>query len=359
MKGKLWLTIVFSFALVGCAGAAGGKISPTLSIDEIRAMAKQTVAAQDGQNHSGEILLEPVLSTSDSSQLITHPTGSSIQIISTPTSAAMMIPTTPPILSIPTQAPTVNYVQPVAPVCDRMRFVDDVTIPDDTVMQPGQPFRKTWRIQNSGSCTWSQGYQLVFASGDQMGVNTAVNLPSAVPPNTTIDVSIDLTAPVNPGMYQSNWKLRNQYGALFGTANQQNDSIWAKIIVNASPSVITLTPNSTIPNTGCYILSMNPAYRASFNRGEETDFSFTIQNTTTATWNVESYDIAYVGGENMLKRKDQIRRDIPYNVAPGGTLSFTMDAIVPGDVGVYTMTVGIVSGFEVLCSANFTVNVVN
>jgi hypothetical protein len=38
-----------------------------------------------------------------------------------------------------------------------MRFVADVTIPDDSRIPPGVSFVKTWRIRNAGNCTWPAG----------------------------------------------------------------------------------------------------------------------------------------------------------------------------------------------------------
>ena len=52
------------------------------------------------------------------------------------------------------------------------------------------------------------------------------------------------------------------------------------------------------------------------------------------------------------------RKDLPYDVAPGGTLSYALDAVVPWDPGVYTMTMGIVRGYEIICTMDVTVTVV-
>ncbi len=101
--------------------------------------------------------------------------------------------------------PTVSYVQSVTTVCDRMRFIEDVTVEDDTVLAPNQVFRKTWRIQNIGSCTWSPAYQLVFDNGNSMSGPAAVNISKYVAPNEMIDISLDLRAPGANGEYQGNW----------------------------------------------------------------------------------------------------------------------------------------------------------
>ena len=51
---------------------------------------------------------------------------------------------------------------PATSACDVSVFITDVTIPDGTLMAPGQNFDKTWRIQNSGTCTWTVTYKAVF-----------------------------------------------------------------------------------------------------------------------------------------------------------------------------------------------------
>ena len=120
----------------------------------------------------------------------------------------------------------------------------------------------------------------------------------------------------------------------------------------------TVAPGVTPVNNACTLLSVVPAYRASFSRGEETDIVFRVRNNTYSVWSAEDLDMAYIGGENILKRKDQTRKDLPYDVNPGGTLEYGLDAIVPDTPGVYTMTMGVVRGYEILCPMDVTVQVV-
>jgi hypothetical protein len=51
----------------------------------------------------------------------------------------------------------------------------DVTIPDDTVMAPGNTFTKIWRIKNAGNCTWTTTYAVAFFSGEQMSAKGTGN----------------------------------------------------------------------------------------------------------------------------------------------------------------------------------------
>ena len=377
MKKSWLMTLPVLFLLAGCAGVITGG-SRELTYEQVAQYAQQTLTAQaaasDTGYDAGALLIRPVSTdTPVSSGLTVVSTPDGVDVISRPvfdipTAMPTAIPTaTPLILENPQyQQPVVsystpNYAQQVNTVCDRLRFIDDVTIPDDTVMAPGQIFRKTWRIQNAGSCVWTPGYQLVYASGDSLGDTYAVNLPKAVAPGETIDISVDLTAPRRYGTFQSNWKLRSPSGNVFGTANTNNEAeggIWAKIVVANNVNMSTVAPGVTPVNTGCMLLSVKPAHRASFKPGEETDFEFRVRNTSGFMWDMENMDIAYIGGENMLKRKENSRLDLPQDVAPNGTLYYALDAVVPTDPGVYTMTMGVVRGYEVLCSMDVTVTVV-
>ena len=56
-------------------------------------------------------------------------------------------------------------------------------------------------------------------------------------------------------------------------------------------------------------------------------------------------------------RKEKSRLDLPMDVAPNGTLYYALDAVVPTTPGVYTMTMGVVRGYEFLCSMDVTLTV--
>jgi len=66
-------------------------------------------------------------------------------------------------------------------------------------MAVNQHFTKTWRVQNSGSCTWITTFYLGFAYGELMGGQTKVPLTSAVATGQTVDLSVSLIAPNKTG----------------------------------------------------------------------------------------------------------------------------------------------------------------
>lgn len=156
--------------------------------------------------------------------------------------APFITPTLPPVqptntvaIASPTLAiPTVTRSVPPTAACDQAQFMKDVTIPDGSVIAPGTTFKKTWRLKNIGTCTWS-GYQLVFESGESM---SAVPDPiGSVAPGQEVDVSVTFTAPTVNKTYRSYWRVRNASGVLipvsYGTDGQ---SFYVEIKVAAVSS---------------------------------------------------------------------------------------------------------------------------
>ncbi len=124
-----------------------------------------------------------------------------------------------------------------AATCDWAQFVADVTVPDGTTYTPGATFRKTWRLKNIGTCTWTTSYALVFDSGEKMGAPSAANFPTNVAPGQTVDLSLDMTAPSAAGHYFGYWKLRNASGVIFGIGSTANKAFWVEINVGSSAGV--------------------------------------------------------------------------------------------------------------------------
>ena len=128
-------------------------------------------------------------------------------------------------------AQVTNAEGTVVVICDKYSWdvtTLDVTIPDNTVMTPGQEFTKTWKIKNTGSCTWGEGYKLIYSYGDKMS-GVAQALTAAIAPGQEVDVSVQFTAPNLPGTYFSSWTLQNPKGIPF----QGNDGkvLYVQIIV--------------------------------------------------------------------------------------------------------------------------------
>ncbi len=153
-----------------------------------------------------------------------------------PPQTTSLPPQKTPVVPTPTRTttPTTAYTPTVTPTqlpCLMAKFVADVTIPDGTEMQPGQTFTKTWRLQNVGSCPWTQGFGVVFDSGDAMGAPSFTPISSVpVQPGQMVDVSVDLQAPQDAGTYRGNFKLRSADGQIFGLG-EKHKPFYVEIVV--------------------------------------------------------------------------------------------------------------------------------
>jgi hypothetical protein len=131
----------------------------------------------------------------------------------------------------PSDTPTATQTATNTPIpCNRAEFVADITVNDGDDYYVGNTFTKTWRIMNTGSCDWNSSYRLVFVSGDQMGAPSAKKFTSNIISNgSTVDISVDLTAPSSPGNYKGFFKLRDGNGNVFGIGPAGDTSFWVEI----------------------------------------------------------------------------------------------------------------------------------
>ncbi|MBR6089800.1 MAG: transporter substrate-binding domain-containing protein [Anaerolineaceae bacterium] len=139
---------------------------------------------------------------------------------------------------VPTAAPVIYPTQPApAPVTciNSMTFVADVTVPDGYQVAPGDPFRKTWRVYNNGTCAWTPDYSFVYVSGDQMSGNN-VFVPVSVAMGQTVDLSVDMIAPADLGTHKGYWQMRAPTGVNFG------ETVWVNVNVVNGPQPVYPTP---------------------------------------------------------------------------------------------------------------------
>ena len=125
-------------------------------------------------------------------------------------------------------------------------LLEDVTIPDDTQVAAGETFTKTWRFQNSGTCHWS-GYTINFLAGDRMGAPDSAPVPDTVT-GSTVDVSVELTAPTADGSYSGYFTLKDAEGKSINVGTEK--TFWLKIIVGNGAISPTSAPAGTSSSGG-------------------------------------------------------------------------------------------------------------
>jgi uncharacterized protein YkwD len=137
------------------------------------------------------------------------------------------------------------------PTCrDSAVFVEDVTVPDNTRIVAGEEFTKTWKLQNTGSCTWTD-YTIAFVSGDDMDAPESVPVPETEV-SDTVEVSVDLVAPSEDGAYTGNFELRNAEGEAVPLGIEQ--TFWVKIVVGDE------MPSASEQTIGNCTYTENPEY---------------------------------------------------------------------------------------------------
>jgi len=218
----LSILILFALLLTSCGGT-------NAESDTIATAVAMTVAAQE---------------TAKAEATATSPQGEA-----DPTSAPEATATKQdaPTFAPPTAPPPIDS----GPDCLVANLISE-TIPDGTVMQPGETFFKTWRLKNNGSCTWNSAYKIVYWSGDLMGGLLEYQFPEVVGPGQEVDITLFLKAPSSNGNYSSYWKLQSEWGGQFGVG-QYDQPFYVQVNVNDASN-----PNFAVTNV-TYNVVRDPA----------------------------------------------------------------------------------------------------
>ncbi len=222
MKQHSLVQILFAILMVAgplltSCGPRASEVTPTQSSDQIQTLAVGTF--------SSELTSTALAMPTNSPTAAQTPAATDLP-------AGLSTLATLPV--IPSSAPTSS--------CYGLAFVSDVSIPDNMTLSPGQKFKKTWRVRNSGSCDWAAGWKFRLTGGDAMG-GSSVELNKAVQPGDETDLSVDLVAPSSAGTYRGNWRMTTGSGANFG------DEVYVLIVVSGSTPTATARASATASPT--------------------------------------------------------------------------------------------------------------
>jgi len=97
------------------------------------------------------------------------------------------------------------------------RFVQHVTVDDDTEQPAGIIFQKTWRFRNTGILPWPTGTSLLRVDrANELSCPDKTPLGVSVLPGNEIDVTVTMKSPIKPGRYATYFKLCTPDGKKFG-----------------------------------------------------------------------------------------------------------------------------------------------
>jgi len=218
-----WLIIVLALVLSACN--FGQEPEPTPDVGAIFTAAADTVVAQFSIEQTQTALAAPT-----ATQPPTNTTVATFAVVSpgagTPTVQGAITPlattgagTQPGVIAtLPTATSAVIATQ-AGPVCMDSAFVADVTHPDGSTVKADQWIEKIWSIQNTGTCTWDDGFALIQYSGDITNAENweITETKDFVDPNEIIEISIDMKIPATAGEHGGCWRMRGDRGSFFGT----------------------------------------------------------------------------------------------------------------------------------------------
>jgi hypothetical protein len=216
----LFAAVILLF-LVTIACSLTPAASPTPGVDGLYTQAAQTVSAQLTQAAAGATATNPPAATEPPAGATETPT---------PTNTQAPPPTPTQVPPTPTQVPPTATPTPLP--CNWAQFIEDLTVVDGTVFAPNAIFTKTWRLKNIGTCSWTRDYRLIFESGDQMDGPRAIGMPENIDPGETVDLSVELVAPDEPGRHRGYWRLSTASGAPFGIGADTAGSFWVEVRVS-------------------------------------------------------------------------------------------------------------------------------
>ncbi len=204
MKWHITLTFLLVAALLAACGAQPTPSEPTPDIAAVRTSAASTVVAQ--------FTLTAAVFTP------TPPIAPTQSVIETEAPAETEESATQPAETSETDAA----------LCDLLGYdaeTIDISVPDNTIMMPGQEFIKIWKVKNVGTCAWGAGYALAFAGTGVKMDGQFISFTEVVQPGQEVEVSVQFKAPSQAGNYVSTWIMQNPRGFTFPEA------IYVKITV--------------------------------------------------------------------------------------------------------------------------------
>ena len=214
-KKSSWVAAVFflSTALASCN--IGKAPEPTPDVNAIYTSAAQTTIAQFSaqQTQTAQAVSPTPLASPTSlatfTPLATFPVAGGSTPFTFGTPGGILTPLVTPVGSVSSST---------ASGCNDSAYITESEPYDKDTMKPGQDFKKCWTLENTGTCTWDDGYAFVYQGGTLDGYDVAIKKASDfVEPGTNQTFCVNLTASLEPNEYIECWKMRGDNGAYFGT----------------------------------------------------------------------------------------------------------------------------------------------
>jgi hypothetical protein len=320
--------VVFILALSACASSETPP--PTLDVNIVHTQVAATIAMEYTQTAlalpTATTTPEPTLTSPATPTLPPTP-------IETPTEIIPPTPTGP--TPLPVNPATANG-------CYNATLLADMTDPDVADFKPGDTFKKTWRLINTGTCDWKGDFKITHVGGDLFGTDTT-KIRKRVGVGIIVDISLNRVVPGGVGAVTSNWQMATDNGNLFGPVITVSIDLPGGTSTSGSGACYnaTLVSDVTIPSG----TEMNP--------GDAFTKTWEIQNSGTCEW-TKDFKITHVGGELLGSDTTKIRKF----VKDGTTTKISLDMIAPNGSGTMTSSWQMADNTGTLFGQVFTIQIV-
>ncbi len=154
-----------------------------------------------------------------------------------------------------------NHQQTLPDCVNRFALSGAVNISTGQAFQTGETFDVVWLLENTGTCVWDADYMLTLVSGDALGTPASFSLGAVVSPGEMHTFALQMTAPLQAGVYTSMWRLQSGTGEIFGQDTPPDAPLRITIkVVGAAAATPgpTSTPTSPPPTDGNVALNPYP-----------------------------------------------------------------------------------------------------
>jgi poly [ADP-ribose] polymerase 7/11/12/13 len=119
-------------------------------------------------------------------------------------------------------------------------FVQDVNIPDGSVVVPGAVV-KQWRLKNTGATKWPEGSKIIFLRGAReiLAEREEFEVPLAEP-GQVVEVAAPITIPEKAGRYSAYFQLADKDRTVFG------HRFWVEFVVKEEEKRIQPAPSAPV-----------------------------------------------------------------------------------------------------------------
>lgn len=227
----LIILVAASLLIAGCSGAPSAQPTATVDTNVIVTQAAQTVQAGMALTEAAKPTIAPTNTpapTNTMDPVMAVGLTQTAQAVLQPGAGAQTTPGTPaaqptvagqptaaktPVIALPTA--TTAAVAPAPKSTGDKAELAGQSPADGSTVQKSASFDAAIVLKNTGTTTWTTGYQLVFYAGDKMGSPNGFNMPHEVKPGETVRLEFTMTASDSEGKKRTIWAVQNADGVNF------------------------------------------------------------------------------------------------------------------------------------------------